>query len=71
MQLHFFEFDRLSRLLKTRIMKPQRFSLALALTVFAPPLFGAKGDDLLKQYFELETVKTEESFLAGVESKED
>ena len=71
MQLHFFEFDRLSRLLKTRIMKPLSFSLALALTVFAPPLFGAKGDDLLKQYFELETVKTEESFLAGIESKED
>ena len=52
-------------------MKPLSFFLALALTVFAPPLFGAKGDDLLKQYFELETVKTEESFLAGIESKED
>ncbi|MBC8349400.1 MAG: prolyl oligopeptidase family serine peptidase [Verrucomicrobia bacterium] len=52
-------------------MKPLSFSLALALTVFAPPSFGAKGDDLLRRYFELETAKTEESFLAGINSKED
>ena len=46
-------------------MKPLSFSLALALTVFAPPSFGTTGDDMLKRYFELETSRRRNPFSTG------
>ena len=52
-------------------MKVSLIPLLLVLPVLAPSAFAAKGDDFLREYFELETAKTEESYLRDVRTKED
>jgi len=46
--------------------------LILSLIAFLPALtFAAGGDDMLRRYFELQTKKTEDSFLAEVKTRQD
>ena len=52
-------------------MKASLIPLLLVLPFLAPSAFAVKGDDFLREYFELETAKTEESYLRDVRTKED